>query len=137
MTRISLRYRVSLRGILIVVAIFALTFAYASRKHTVEWEQIDATFVDVDAQHIDDLRKSHGKDYAGAVRVHQVGNGGPADTAGIREGDLLLGVHGRSFYGTDTITDAKPFLSDQLLQGNRLKFYASRRGKLYSGYMHR
>jgi len=38
-----------------------------------------------------------------AVRILQVGNGSPADTAGLRPEDLLLGVHGEAVGNVDDI----------------------------------
>lgn len=136
MTRKSARFRLSLSGILIVVAIAAILFSVLSREHSVQWEQVDASFIDVDPRLVQELRKAHGNNYFGAVRVHNVGTSGPAYAAGIRQGDLLIAVHGWPFHGIRSLESAKAFLTEQLSQPNGIKFYGSRGGKLYSGYMH-
>ena len=72
-------------------------------------------------------------DYAGGFTVVGVRTGGPADAAGLRRGDVLVGLHD---FSTVKLADLAFVLNhDDLPRWNPLKFYIVRDGETHYGHL--
>ena len=80
-----------------------------------------------------DPREVARADYDGGFKITAVRAGGPADAAGLRRGDVLVGLHEFSTVKVDDL--AFVLNHDDLPEWNPLKFYIVRDGETHYGHL--
>jgi S1-C subfamily serine protease len=67
------------------------------------------------------------------MRILEVATAGPADAAGVRAGDIFVGVHDRETVSIEQV--AMMLRQPAAVADGKVKFWIVREGKLHYGHM--
>lgn len=100
------------------------------------WNVLGLRLAETDGTTVRSVNKKTGSRYRGAMKIEAIRADGPANKAGLRDGDLLLGIHG---WQTITEKDVRGILTLKNeytpLDPTKVKYFILRDGKTLYGFL--